>query len=157
MASDKRVDGLATAQTKSAPPISGWEEFAEQTFLEIDRRKFTFRQSINKKRDWNFPNFSSYSGDWGFERRSRSGNTLEIKHLFIPATAHSILTPSTSNREEFAEQIFLEIDRRKFTFRQSINKKKRLENFQSLFSMWELTDSNRQPSACKADALNQLS
>ena len=27
----------------------------------------------------------------------------------------------------------------------------------SLFSLWALTDSNRRPSACKADALNQLS
>ena len=26
-----------------------------------------------------------------------------------------------------------------------------------LFVKWELTDSNRRPSACKADALNQLS
>ena len=25
------------------------------------------------------------------------------------------------------------------------------------FVLWELTDSNRRPSACKADALNQLS
>ncbi len=25
------------------------------------------------------------------------------------------------------------------------------------FSLWALTDSNRRPSACKADALNQLS
>ena len=25
------------------------------------------------------------------------------------------------------------------------------------FAMWTLTDSNRRPSACKADALNQLS
>ena len=123
MASYKRVDGLA-----------------EQTFLEIDWRKFTFRQSINKKRDWNFPNLSSYSGDWGFERRSRSGNTFEIKHLFIPATAHSILTPSTSNREEFAEQTFLEIDRRKFTFRQSINKKGdwKISNLSSQCGSWRI-------------------
>ena len=27
----------------------------------------------------------------------------------------------------------------------------------SHLSLWELTDSNRRPSACKADALNQLS
>ena len=27
----------------------------------------------------------------------------------------------------------------------------------SSFEMWALTDSNRRPSACKADALNQLS
>ena len=26
-----------------------------------------------------------------------------------------------------------------------------------LFVLWALTDSNRRPSACKADALNQLS
>ena len=26
-----------------------------------------------------------------------------------------------------------------------------------VLSMWALTDSNRRPSACKADALNQLS
>ena len=29
--------------------------------------------------------------------------------------------------------------------------------FYFVYSLWELTDSNRRPSACKADALNQLS
>ncbi|MBR7096467.1 MAG: hypothetical protein IKC78_01690, partial [Alistipes sp.] len=126
----------ATAQIILTPPTSNREEFAEQTFLEIDWRKFTFRQSINKKKDCNFPNFSSNSGNFGFERRSRSGNTFEIKHLFIPATAHSILTPPTSNREEFAEQTFLEIDWRKFTFRQSINKKREIGNFPIFFFVY---------------------
>ena len=35
-------------------------------------------------------------------------------------------------------------------------KEERNISFQFLFS-WALTDSNRRPSACKADALNQLS
>ena len=29
--------------------------------------------------------------------------------------------------------------------------------YQFVFGLWALTDSNRRPSACKADALNQLS
>ena len=38
----------------------------------------------------------------------------------------------------------------------------RFENCQieveiNAFALWSLTDSNRRPSACKADALNQLS
>ena len=37
-------------------------------------------------------------------------------------------------------------------------KKKGLSTFvERPSSMWALTDSNRRPSACKADALNQLS
>ena len=32
-----------------------------------------------------------------------------------------------------------------------------INDFQSVFLKWALTDSNRRPSACKADALNQLS
>ena len=32
-----------------------------------------------------------------------------------------------------------------------------INDFQSVFLRWALTDSNRRPSACKADALNQLS
>ena len=36
--------------------------------------------------------------------------------------------------------------------------KKELQKCNSLiFLLWALTDSNRRPSACKADALNQLS
>ncbi len=30
-------------------------------------------------------------------------------------------------------------------------------NYKKKLSSWALTDSNRRPSACKADALNQLS
>ena len=33
----------------------------------------------------------------------------------------------------------------------------RVARFATLLLLWELTDSNRRPSACKADALNQLS
>ena len=33
----------------------------------------------------------------------------------------------------------------------------RVASFATLLLLWELTDSNRRPSACKADALNQLS
>ena len=36
------------------------------------------------------------------------------------------------------------------------NGKKKSHPFE-VASLWELTDSNRRPSACKADALNQLS
>ena len=36
------------------------------------------------------------------------------------------------------------------------NKKKHPQNV-DVFLKWALTDSNRRPSACKADALNQLS
>ncbi len=36
-------------------------------------------------------------------------------------------------------------------------KKMSFDIFLLRFSLWELTDSNRRPSACKADALNQLS
>ena len=35
--------------------------------------------------------------------------------------------------------------------------KKTDKSFDLSVSMWALTDSNRRPSACKADALNQLS
>ncbi len=35
--------------------------------------------------------------------------------------------------------------------------KKDLQNCKSSILKWALTDSNRRPSACKADALNQLS
>ncbi len=35
--------------------------------------------------------------------------------------------------------------------------KKDLQNCKPLIFEWALTDSNRRPSACKADALNQLS
>ena len=38
---------------------------------------------------------------------------------------------------------------------QKIKKKMSIRSFSS--SLWALTDSNRRPSACKADALNQLS
>ena len=36
-------------------------------------------------------------------------------------------------------------------------KKTNLSKLHRLFILWTLTDSNRRPSACKADALNQLS
>ena len=35
--------------------------------------------------------------------------------------------------------------------------KKRSDSSESLLGMWALRDSNPRPSACKADALNQLS
>jgi hypothetical protein len=35
--------------------------------------------------------------------------------------------------------------------------KKRVQLIEPSFISWELTGSNRRPSACKADALNQLS
>ena len=38
----------------------------------------------------------------GFERRSRSGNTFEIKLISYSRNRQIILTPPTSNREEFA-------------------------------------------------------
>ena len=37
------------------------------------------------------------------------------------------------------------------------NNKKQKRGKLMFSSMWALTDSNRRPSACKADALNQLS
>ncbi len=37
-----------------------------------------------------------------------------------------------------------------------LNNKKRVPNYFGT-PLWALTDSNRRPSACKADALNQLS
>ncbi len=38
------------------------------------------------------------------------------------------------------------------------NEKRKTEVFPiSIYFLWALTDSNRRPSACKADALNQLS
>ena len=39
--------------------------------------------------------------------------------------------------------------------RQRAQKKRPLKK--AVLILWELTDSNRRPSACKADALNQLS
>lgn len=46
----------------------------------------------------------------GFERRSRSGNTFEIKHISYSRNRQIILTPPTSNREEFAKaNIFWDI------------------------------------------------
>ena len=38
-----------------------------------------------------------------------------------------------------------------------IGTKKRRTALKPFFLKWALTDSNRRPSACKADALNQLS
>ncbi len=40
---------------------------------------------------------------------------------------------------------------------QTQTKKKKNSHYDHSSSMWALTDSNRRPSACKADALNQLS
>ena len=39
---------------------------------------------------------------------------------------------------------------------QTAQKQKTTQKLSGLW-LWELTDSNRRPSACKADALNQLS
>ena len=39
----------------------------------------------------------------------------------------------------------------------SIQQKKTDKSFDLSVPLWALTDSNRRPSACKADALNQLS
>lgn len=40
-----------------------------------------------KKRDWK-TNLYSQVGVDGFDRQSRSGNTFEIKDIFIPATTY---------------------------------------------------------------------
>ena len=45
----------------------------------------------------------------------------------------------------------------KYRWEESPTSKKKHPNFGCFFYLWELTDSNRRPSACKADALNQLS
>ena len=41
--------------------------------------------------------------------------------------------------------------------KQSIKKRAEAIKLHRLIVLWALTDSNRRPSACKADALNQLS
>ena len=62
------------------------------------------------------------------------------------------------NGESVRQQADFLLDGEENTFSNTYKQKKRLDIIQSLaISLWELTDSNRRPSACKADALNQLS
>ena len=65
-----------------------------------------------------------------------------------------ILTLSTLTQEPCEQGLFLLCNGESWL--SDINTTKKRLKFQSLL-VWELTDSNRRPSACKADALNQLS
>ena len=62
------------------------------------------------------------------------------------------------NGESVRQQADFLLDGEENTFSDTYKNKKEIGIIQSLaISLWELTDSNRRPSACKADALNQLS
>ena len=94
------------------------------------------------------------------------------KYPFIPATAYLILTLSNrtiSLKRGLAQARIFFVEVRKMLVFDRSSTKKRLgqPNLSSTdikqkkqpfrIALWELTDSNRRPSACKADALNQLS
>ena len=62
------------------------------------------------------------------------------------------------NGESVRQQADFLLNGEENTFSDTYKQKKRLDIIQSLaIFLWELKDSNRRPSACKADALNQLS
>ncbi len=87
-------------------------------------------------------------------------NNRHAKLLISPDSAKHFSEKSTLSHpislekgRNYARNLILTLKSPQITIR---NKKKR-QALEVLVYWWALTDSNRRPSACKADALNQLS
>ena len=96
----------------------------------------------------------------GFERRSRRRATFENKHILAlqPHIKESPACHRFERQAERSEANFVRVVRKIYFHATQSTKKRRIKNPSlSLVNLWELRDSNPRPSACKADALNQLS
>ena len=93
----------------------------------------------------------------------RIGYSADLKSLLrltpFRVACRGAVTKQKLNKKQLCSLfLFLHL-RLKVNFSRRYKNKKRCLSTSScfVFVSWELTDSNRRPSACKADALNQLS
>ena len=93
----------------------------------------------------------------------RIGYFADLKSLLrltpFRVARRGAVTKQKQNKKQLRSLLLFLHLRLKVNFSRRYKNKKRCRKTSScfVFVSWELTDSNRRPSACKADALNQLS
>ena len=93
----------------------------------------------------------------------RIGYSADLKSLLrltpFRVARRGAVTKQKQNKKQLRSLLLFLHLRLKVNFSRRYKNKKRCLSTSScfVFVSWELTDSNRRPSACKADALNQLS